>query len=124
MKIKELIEETIINKETGFSIELLDNGELKLLNKGDIKQGYLIGITNNNIKLKDLTESYIIRFIDSVRLIKSSGKRCFIGYWFDSDTNQHYLDISIYQHNIYLSEHLKEIFKQKSIFNLKTWSVV
>ena len=113
-----LLQEEIIQ---GFTLSLNPNGTLTEIKEGDLKEGYLISMTNNIVKLEEVTDSYFIRFLDSVRLLQTNGDTFFIGGWKDTKTDNIYLDISMFHHNKEIAYCLKHLFKQKSIFNTTAW---
>jgi hypothetical protein len=112
-KISEIVEE---NPE-GFSIDIKT---MSLINPDSLNKGYIVGVTNNSGVSKTFIDVEFKRLLKCASLI--SADNVFIGGWRDSETNKFYLDVSIWVDDNYKAEMLKNVFKQKAIFNLNKWS--
>jgi len=92
--------------------------EFRTLKQPCFKSGYAIGITN--LKAKNP-----LRIAKKVLLVASGFKQIekslFIGGWFCDEDKNYYIDLSLIEQNKERALYLKELFKQKSIFDFKTF---
>lgn len=109
------MQEVINNGKNGFTLTL-ENGEVKPFEK---KSSYIVSLTNNIIDPNTITESEIIRFLDSVRLLQTGNKNICFGFWYDPKTTFSYLDISLWSSNINRVIEVGILFNQISIYDLE-----
>ena len=111
--IKALKEIALKNPE-GFSV---DYKTLKPINKNI---GFMIGLTDND---KGSFETKAKKLIYAKNNLFKKVK-CYIGYWYDKETKNHILDLSIYHNQENASLTIGKALKQKALFNLKTFQEV
>ena len=87
-----------------------------------IKNGYAVAITDNEIIFADITEKQIKK---EIQKLKATAKKLnltdyFFGWWLDKKTKKGYLDLVLIIKNKNTALQLAQTFNQKAIFNFKT----
>jgi hypothetical protein len=109
MKIEEYIRE-----KRSFTIDIENNTEFKP------KNGYLVSITNNEISTETDIFQSIVKVCEAVRLINKTGRKTYLGGWYDTRREKYFLDISL--HETYEGSALLMglNFNQSCIYNIES----